>query len=458
MHTKDVTVDPREAFPGGQASVDMTHKPNFRIPAANLDSEQRMIFYTGHSFAKNPWIAAPASTTARDGLGPLFNARSCMSCHVNGGRGRTIHDSDEAPVSLLVRLSIPADNTSGEHKDNLQRLGVVPEPVYGTQVQVKGLTSFGVQGEALPVLNWKFITGHYVDGKAYELRRPEIMFEQLAYGDMHPQTQISLRMAPALAGMGLLEAIPEAAVIAQVDEEDKDNNGISGRPNWVWSITKKQTVLGRFGWKASQPTVVQQTASALHNDMGITSLLFPDEVCSERQTACGKAPNGNGPSGTEIEAKLLSAMTLFTESLALPARGNWNDLGLLEGKKIFHSIQCSACHTPAFITSNNTENPALGNQAIWPYSDLLLHDMGEGLADNRNDFAANGREWRTAPLWGLNVAKRINPDAAYLHDGRARTLAEAILWHGGEAHNAREAFKALREEQRASLINFIESL
>ena len=301
--------------------------------------------------------------------------------------------------------------------------------------------------------------GRYADGEAWELRVPSYNIRDLAYGPLHPDTRVSPRIAPPLPGMGLLDAIPDQAVAAAADPEDADGDGISGRVNRVWDRAERRTVPGRFGWKASQPTLLQQAAAAFRNDIGITNALYPSETCTPEQVACRNARNGRGP-GTphEISDATLAATTRFLRLLPVPRRRNPDDPDVLTGRHLFHRTGCAACHVPRHVTGEVAGFPELSNQVIWPYTDLLLHDMGEGLADGRREFEATGREWRTPPLWGLGWSKRISGHESYLHDGRARNLSEAILWHGGEAETAQHAFVNLARPERQALLAFLESL
>ena len=439
----------------GGNSTSSTIQGTLIKPAPSLSPQQQLSFYTGRSFAVNPWVFAPASTTARDGLGPLFNARSCSACHINGGRGR-LPDSQSDPaeplVSSLVRISVP-----GEH----EHLGIVFDETYGDQIQLQGQ---GVGVNAVPgeaTLNVRYIEhkGRYSDGSSYTLKEPILDFTEWSYGLPSDQLQTSLRTASALLGLGLLEAIAETDILANADEHDINKDGISGKPNRVWDILKKQAVLGRFGWKAGQPTVHQQTAAAFHSDMGLTNSLFPNESCTKKQSACLQAPSGAWrTNGVEVDDNVLSAVTLFTESLPVPAPRQSKSVQIKKGKQLFNKLNCVACHTPRFETSMHANNSYFSDQVIWPYSDLLLHDMGAGLADHRSEYEANGREWRTPPLWGIGLAKFINKRAGFLHDGRADTIEEAILWHGGEAKVSQQQFIQLSKKERLALLAFINAL
>ncbi len=443
------TPDPRRS--GGDTTVFDSSSNAFSLPANNTSILRRDNFFIGNAFFKQPWVIAPSSTSARDGLGPLFNTNSCQGCHVKDGKGHPPLSKDEGFISTLVRLSIPAETPAQQAM--LEKLGVVPEPNYGDQLQPSGIP--GVEGEATPQLSYEEIRGSFKDGETYSLLKPTLHLTAPRYGALHPQLQTSVRVAPAMIGMGLLEAIPESAILAQSDPNDHNGDGISGRPNRVWDASAQQTVLGRFGWKANQPSVAQQSSGAFQGDMGITSELFPEQPCTAAQTACQHAPPGGKP---EISREILNAVIFYASMLAVPARREVDDPVVLQGQKLFNQVGCAACHTPQFKTAQKTGFLELEYQTIQPYTDLLLHDMGEGLADQRPDFLASGQEWRTAPLWGIGLVATVNGHTRFLHDGRARNLLEAILWHGGEATAARDQVLALSKAERESLLHFLNSL
>jgi CxxC motif-containing protein (DUF1111 family) len=262
-----------------------------------------------------------------------------------------------------------------------------------------------------------------------------------------------------MIGLGLLEAIPQAAILANANPNDEQGTGITGKPNWVWDDAQQKTVLGRFGWKASQPDIQQQNAHALAGDMGLTSSLMPVDDCTPSQSACLAAPNGNGPNGEpEVSDNILRLITFYTRNLGVPARRDVGDPQVLSGKNLFFKAGCQQCHTPQFTTSGDAAEPELANQVIRPYTDLLLHDMGEGLADNLSEFQASGQQWRTPPLWGIGLTQTVSGHTQFLHDGRARNLMEAVLWHGGEALPAQRQVLAFDADQRAALLAFLNSL
>ena len=442
--------EPGEALSAGSATVMKFDQNAFSQPSANLSPLRRLDFSVGNSFFRNPWVIAPASTTARDGLGPLFNTNACQNCHIKDGRGHPPESDSDNAVSLLVRLSIPA---GAEHAQVLRERGIVPEPVYGGQLQDMAIP--GVAPEGRVRLNYSTQRIRFADGEEVELRKPELRLSELGYGALHPQTQFSVRIAPPMIGLGLLEAIPQDALLANADPDDRDGDGISGRANRVFDQVSRQTVIGRFGWKAGQPNLNQQNADAFFNDMGLSSRLFSGSSCTERQRECLALPHGGEP---EVSDPILAQVLFYTRNLGVPARRAVDDPEVLAGKTLFHRAGCQKCHTPQFTTGADAAEPELANQLIRPYSDLLLHDMGDGLADNRPEFEASGREWRTPPLWGIGLTATVGGVTRLLHDGRARTLLEAVLWHGGEAETARQTVLTFDARERAALLRFLESL
>ncbi|MCX2544652.1 di-heme oxidoredictase family protein [Pseudomonas sp. COW5] len=446
--------EPGEARSGGAATVRKTDQNSFSLPSANLPPSRRVDFSVGNSFFRSPWVIAPSTTTARDGLGPLFNTNACQGCHIKDGRGHPPPPDAPNAVSMLVRLSIP---DAPQYARLIEQVGVVPEPVYGGQFQDMAVP--GVAPEGKVRVDYTPVPVRFKDGTEVELRKPVLQFSQLGYGPMHPDTRFSARVAPPMIGLGLLEAIPEAAILANATAQAKENNGINGRPNRVWDDAQQKTVMGRFGWKAGQPNLNQQNVHAFSGDMGLTTSLRPFDDCTDAQIACKQAPNGNGPDGEpEVSDNILRLVLFYTRNLAVPARRGVNDAQVLAGKNLFFQAGCQSCHTPKYTTAANAAEPELANQVIRPYSDLLLHDMGEGLADNRSEFQASGRDWRTPPLWGIGLTQAVSGHTQFLHDGRARNLLEAVLWHGGEARAAQQQVLSFNAEQRAALLAFLNSL
>lgn len=446
--------EPGEALSGGSATVKKSDQNAFSLPSANLSPVRRLDFSVGNSFFRSPWVIAPSTTTARDGLGPLFNTNACQNCHIKDGRGHPPEAGDTNAVSMLIRLSIPDDPAFA---DLIQRNGVLPEPNYGGQLQ--DMANPGVTPEGRVRVEYDALTVKFRDGTAVELRQPTLRITQLGYGPMHPEAHVSARIAPPMIGLGLLEAIADEAVLANADPDDKNGDGISGRANWVWDDAQQKVVMGRFGWKAGQPNLNQQNVHAFSGDMGLTTSLRRFDDCTPAQTDCLAAPNGNGPDGEpEVSDNILRLVEFYTRNLGVPARRNVDDPQVLTGKNLFFQAGCQQCHVPSFKTRADAAEPELANQEIRPYTDLLLHDMGDGLADNRTEFQATGREWRTPPLWGLGLTAAVNGHTQMLHDGRARNALEAILWHGGEAQAAQRQVLAFNAEQREALLAFLNSL
>lgn len=435
---------PLEEDLGGETTrMDATTNA-FGMMITNSEGSQRRMFEQGDSFFTQNWVSAPASTEARDGLGPIFNAQSCASCHVLDARGAPPSGPEDSTTrGLLIRLSVPGLSENG---------AATPEPTYGGQFQDRSVD--GVPAEGRVEVDYSEVPGTYADGTTYSLRQPSIEFKDLAHGPMHPDTQTSPRLAPQVIGMGLLEAIPEQDLVAASDPDDADGDGVSGKPNYVWNDETQQREIGRFGWKANRATVQDQAAAAFHGDIGITSNIHPEPNCSDSQQECLDSPNGGVP---EIDDTRLEVVTFYTRTLAVPAMRGTEQDGVRDGAEQFLSMGCASCHTPTQQTGSS-DISGLEDQTIHPYTDLLLHDMGPGLADNRPEFEANGQEWRTPPLWGLGLTDDLNGYRFLMHDGRARTIEEAILWHGGEGEGAKEAFRTADADQRAALIEYLEAL
>lgn len=437
--------EPGEELPGGATTnITVGGSRAYSEPLANLDPAHRASFFAGNSFFTQSWVTAPASTMTRDGLGPTFNASACAGCHVRDGRGRPPETREEPMLSMLVRLSVPGEDADG---------GPLPEPTYGGQFQPFAV--LGVASEGSVVLEYDDVPGTYGDGEAYVLRRPRVVFDTLSYGPMASDVMTSARVAPGMAGLGLLEIVPEADILSREDPEDADGDGISGRANWVWDMEQGALALGRFGWKAGQPSLLLQTAGAFNGDIGITTMFFPDQNCPAPQVDCASALTGGEPEAPE---DILGHVVRYARALAIPVRLNVSDAQVLAGRELFRDAGCTGCHTERMTSGVSTELPELSRQPIRPFTDLLLHDMGEGLADGRPEFEASGNEWRTPPLWGVGRIDDVNDHTYLLHDGRARGFAEAILWHGGEAAAARERFRTMPRADRDALIRFLESL
>jgi CxxC motif-containing protein (DUF1111 family) len=426
---------------GGDATVFDTTHDAFSLPAPSLSPQHRASFFVGNSYFNQNWIAAPGSVATRDGLGPLFNARSCSGCHFKDGRGRPPSSGRSAP-GLLIRIS---EGNAGPHG--------APRPTAGYGDQIQDAAAPGFEPEARVVIELSPITGQFESGESYTLERPSYRLVDAAYGSLPPSLLLSPRVAPALIGLGLLEAVPVETIEALSDPDDSNGDGISGRPNRVLDAKSGERALGRFGWKAEKPSVLTQSAGAFLGDMGLTTSLFLEENHGTRLAA--DAPSGGRP---EVTDDILAAVVLYARTLGVPARRNVDDPLVTRGAELFESARCSACHVPVLETGKSDDLPELGEQRIQPYTDLLLHDLGDALSDGRPTFEASGSEWRTPPLWGIGLVERVNGHTRFLHDGRARDLSEAILWHGGEARYSRDRFLAMSRDERASLMAFLKSL
>jgi CxxC motif-containing protein (DUF1111 family) len=463
--TSDFTkLEPGEDKPGGGAtSRGSTATANaFSLSSGNMDFKRELDFKIGNAIFRKTWISAPSSTDASDGLGPLFNSRACQNCHLKDGRGHPPFSADvpDDSGSMLVRLSVPA--ATEEEKDRIAAHSVnsIPDPTYGGQLQDRSIQ--GIAGEGKLKIDYTERPVTLAGGEVVNLRVPSYALTDLAYGPASPGLMISPRVAPPMIGLGLLEAVPEEQIVANADADDAGKDGISGKPNRVWSREHDKVMLGRFGWKAGVPTVAQQAAEAFAGDIGLSTTMmpYPSGDCTAKQQDCMNAPNGNSPKyqNAEVGDELFRLVAFYSQNLAVPVRREPDNPGVLKGKELFYRIGCAACHRPKFMTGEVSGQPHLSHQLIWPYTDMLLHDMGEGLADGRPEGAATGSEWRTPPLWGIGLTETVSGHTLFLHDGRARDLTEAILWHGGEAEAARDKFAALSKADRDALLAFVNSL
>ncbi|MGE0724977.1 MAG: di-heme oxidoredictase family protein [Alphaproteobacteria bacterium] len=448
-----------EANSGGAATATGAFdRSAFSRPSGNMDFARQLDFKVGDGVFRKLWVSAPSSTRSSDGLGPLFNARSCQSCHLKDGRGHP-PAVGEAAVSMFLRLSVPPRTAEEKGQVAALRLATVDEPSYGGQLQ-----NFSIQGhlaEGEMRIDYADVPVRLGDGEVVTLRRPAYSAVNLNYGPMRPDVMLSPRVAPPMIGMGLLERIPAAEIESLADPDDRDGDGISGKANRVWSLADGRPMLGRFGWKAGQPTVAQQVAHAFAGDMGLSTGLAsgPWGDCTTMQKECRQAPHGShGEGEIEVAPKMFDLVVFYSQHLGVPARRNVQAPEVLRGKKLFYESGCTACHRPKFVTADDPARPELSGQLIWPYTDLLLHDMGEGLADGRPEGLADGREWRTPPLWGIGLTETVSGHNYLLHDGRARGLLEAILWHGGEAEAAKRKVMRMSKAERAALLAFLRSL
>jgi len=444
--------DKSELAPGGEMTTKRLANRSYVAVGRNVSRAKELNFWTGFSLFRDPWVIAPSSTRDRDGLGPLFITRSCVTCHHDGGRGPMSQAGIHQPISLLMRLG-----------STLPKVNAV-DPNYGGQIQPRAVNLIHSRvkkqpsGEAWLDLQYQTIEGTFADGQPYQLRKPSYQLTKMAYGELAPNIGLSPRYAPSIYGMGLLDAIDEQDLLAQQDIDDANEDGISAKYNLVTNVETKQLAIGRFGFKAKHPTLNQQVAAAFNGDIGITSPLFPKENCSDNQPNCHVVSNLGEQDGVEIPQKLLTLVNEFSAYIGVqPARTLTSDR-VQQGRKLFYTSGCAHCHTPSYTTAKDYPLIPLANQKIWPYTDLALHDMGQGLADGITEFDANGQEWRTPPLWGIGIQKRISGSSNFLHDGRARSIEEAILWHGGEAAAAQQQYISLSSSDRAALLQFLKSI
>ncbi|WP_246207069.1 di-heme oxidoredictase family protein [Methylocystis heyeri] len=410
----------------------------FNQPFATLGGAQIETFHKGSGVFRQAWVIGPSQDHPDfEGLGPLYNRLSCIACHARNGRGAAPEDAGGVARSMVLRLSVPGADAHG---------GPAPHPAYGGQLNPEGVP--GVPGEGRAVLSYAFFETALADGTAVPMRRPRVAVTDLAYGPLGASAMTSLRNAPPVFGLGLLEAVPEKQIV------EGTKNG--GKANYVFDVASGAVKLGRFGLKANQPSLEQQIAGAFAEDIGISSSLFPGATCTGAETACLAAAKNDR--NIELSRAQLDAVLLYIRALAPPARRGAEDAGVRQGEALFAASGCSACHRESFTLAALSSLPGVEGEEIHPYTDLLLHDMGEDLADGRPDFLAGPREWRTPPLWGLGLAGKFGDGGDYLHDGRARSLTEAILWHGGEAQAAASAFRKLSSGEREALLAFLNSL
>ncbi|MDQ2635058.1 MAG: c-type cytochrome [Pseudomonadota bacterium] len=444
---------------GAGTSEKRVNQDAFSHSSANITFEEEGTFKLGNALFRKLWVSSPSSTQASDGLGPLFNARACQSCHLKDGRGHPPEGNADA-TSMFLRLARAAGTAEEQAAIADHQALNFPDPVYGGQLQ--DLAVPGLAGEGRMAIRYEEIPVTLGDGTTLSLRKPSYSVENPAYGPLDPRTTLSPRVTQPMIGLGLVEQIHPADILANADPDDADGDGVSGKPAIVRDAGSGELTLGRFGWKASKPTIREQTADAFVGDLGISSPDVPKSWgdCTESQTACRAMPVGvqERLGDTEAPDPVMDLVTFYSQNLAVPARRDIDEPEVLRGKQAFYEAGCVSCHTPKFVTRRDAPNKAQKFQLIWPYSDFLLHDMGEGLADGQQVGDATGNEWRTPPLWGIGLTQTVNGHTFFLHDGRARSLTEAILWHGGEAQAARNRFADLPQADRDALVKFLESL
>ncbi len=449
-----------EAMSGGSAtSRQAINRDSFSHFSANLTFAEEERFKLGNALFRKLWVSSPASTEASDGLGPLFNARSCQSCHLKDGRGHP-PEGDRDATSMFLRLAVPPMTADEELAVANRSMLLIPEPVYGTQLQDKAIPGIAAEGEM--VIAYEEQATSVGDGTTVKLRKPTYSVKNPQYGPMRADVQLSPRIANQMIGLGLVEQIHAADILKLADPDDEDGDGISGKPSIVRDGQTGEPALGRFGWKASAASIRDQSGGAFAGDIGISNPAAPSNTgdCTEAQIACLAAPHGEQDrlGKTEAPDPVLDLVVFYSRNLAVPARRDVGGVSVLAGKALFYDLGCTGCHTPKYVTRRDAKQNGFQFQLIWPYSDFLLHDMGDGLADGMQAGDASGREWRTPPLWGIGLTESVSGHTFFLHDGRARNLTEAILWHGGEAEASRDGFASLAKNERDALIAFLNSL
>lgn len=499
-------LDSLEHLPGGDATVFVHTEDAFSTRPDLIADDFKL---DGHFTSGDHLFRTPDAD-----IGPVLNNGTCQGCHLNDGRGVVPATSVSPMLGMLFKIG----DVNGQ-----------ADPMYGDQIQPFAVQSFNTSdfssglaihhgsvngnelyGEAFPFITFEEITGEYPDGNTYQLRRPTYKVKDLSFGEFVEGIRFSPRVAPQAFGVGLLAEIPQENILKLVDENDGDGDGISGRASMVTGLRNEEKVLGRFAYKAQNATVLQQVAGAYNGDMGVTTSLNTQEPCTSEQAACLHVASQEIKVGEEVDLsdKELALVEFYNRVLGVPSRRGYNsgsqswDENILAGRKLFFEANCTGCHTARHVTEeapgsilgeitltgledNAQPLEMLSQQVIFPYTDLLLHDMGgscqviretteqqscssgaeclyvqrcEGLADGLSQGDANGREWKTPALWGIGLVQTVNANATFLHDGRARTIEEAILWHGGEAENSKSHFMNLTAEERQQLLTFVESL
>lgn len=466
-----ITFDPEEIKQGGSTGIAITSSESYSKPSSNITASRKGDFFIGNAFFRQPWVVAPASTDSRDGLGALFNVSSCQSCHIKDGRGHApLHKDDDAD-SMLIRLAMPTTNEDDRTALANSLVEKIPHPIYGGQLQDRGIE--GVPAEAKISTTWRDVPVTFSDGYIITLREPTFRLTQAGYGEFGDEVILSPRVAPPMIGLGLLEQIPMDTI--QKNAKLAKPDGVTGKFNWVQDLATGTAMLGRFGWKAGQARLLTQNQTAFNEDMGLTSSIHPKENCTHNQPACLNAKTGadfvvKGKPAVEVSDDVAKFVEFYTRNLAVPHRRQADSPKVLKGKQLFYQMNCHTCHTPRYeLPTTDDDHLEQHGQVIYPYTDLLLHNMGEGLADrtlagqlpkpdDQIEYLATAYDWRTPPLWGIGLAQTVDKNATFLHDGRARTPMEAVLWHGGEAQPHKERVLKLDKEGRQALMAFLDSL
>lgn len=426
---------------GGELTIDNAGGEAFSERAPSLTGLDFTLHQTGRTVFRENFVAPPS--TLSYGLGPLYANSSCNSCHISGGRGKPINGF-ENPESMMLRISSPGATSTN---------GPLPVPNFGVILHPRATGS--IRNEGNITVSYTTTSGKFDDGANYTLRKPTYSITN-AYASLPSSIFISARISQPLVGLGLLESILESDILANVDENDANGDGISGRANYVYNYLTFSSSIGRFGWKADFATVNEQSAFDFQQGMGVTVGTHPYhfENCKDQSQGAGELLDDPEAKSGET----LYPLTVYLKTTAVPKRRNMNTDIVRRGQKLFTDAGCIKCHVESYTTGPTNDIVQLQNQHIYPYTDMLLHDMGDGLADNRVEYLATGREWRTAPLWGIGLTETINGSVYFLHDGRARNLVEAILWHGGEADSSKNEFIKMSKQDRDALIAFLNSL
>lgn len=415
---------------GGNATVAYDENAPFLTLIPNLDISQLSGVSQGRELFITNWQPTGQGRALFDGVGPLYNAVSCTSCHAQFGRVVPYHDDGTTTDGVLFRIG---DNMGEQH------------PIWGGQLQPNVIpNNIGLLAEG----SVKVSNQTDAQGRNFW----QFNFTPADSNQSLGKYRLGARIAPQLLGVGLLDLVPQSAIEALADEHDSNHDGISGRVHWVYEENQKR--IGKFGWKAINSSLRTQNATAMSQDMGLTTPVHIESSCTNNQPLCLSLPLGGMP---EVSDSALTAVVDFMTALSVPARRISNQSAFDRGADLFDAVGCGACHNPTFTTGTSPKFGELSNQVIYPYTDLLLHDMGAGLDDGVKEINAQSYEWRTPPLWGIGIVAK-NPDARFLHDGRARTLEEAISWHGGEAQSAHDKFQQLSKREKADFMSFLNGI
>lgn len=429
----------RSALAGGATTVFDITADAFGHAAPNLGAASLVLHDAGDAGFEEVFLPGV--------LGPVFDNESCENCHLGDGRGRPPLPGEQFS-SMLFRSSVAGVMRSGRRSNPRGAEAPSPTPGFGTQLQMRAVD--GSLPEITASVTYIDSGGSFADGTSFTLQSPRYTLAGV-FAPLPVPMMFSPRVAPVVFGLGLLEAIPASLIEGNADPGDRNRDGVSGRANYMEDVVTGQRSIGRFGWKANTPTLLQQAAAAYNGDMGVTSTLFPGESCEEYRAECAAHP-------IEVADEIVAAVAFYTQSLGVPARRSLDDRQVILGEVLFRRVGCAGCHLPSLRTGNMPGIPEVSNQQIQPFTDLLIHDMGPALADGRPDFKASGSEWRTPPLWGIGLVQTVNGHSRFLHDGRARSLLEAVLWHGGEAERSRRRVQRFSAEERNALVKFLESL